>query len=213
MRIREAEMLAGISKKNIRFYEDAGLLKPGRSEENSYREYSPEDVRRLKVIKLLRKLDMPVSEIRDIFEGKLSLPDASARHGVALGGQIRNLAKAKSVVEHLAAEACGLNALDEEAWLRRLEEMEGEGISFMNIQNQDTRKKYTVAAVACACVIAVFAALIVLLAWAQGVDPMPLGLFIAFVAIFAGCIICTAAAFFSRYKEIKGGEENDLGNY
>jgi len=170
-------------------------------------------VRRLKIIKLLRKLDMPVSEIRDVFEGKLSLSDAAARHGVTLGGQIRNLTKAKSITEQLASETGSLQTLDEEAWLRRLEEMEGEGVSFMNIQNQDTRKKFTGAVVACTCMIAVFALGIALLLWVQSVDPMPLGLFIALIAVSGGCIICTAAAFISRYREIKGGEENDLGNY
>ena len=55
MKIKQAEELAGISSKNIRFYEEQGLLQPKRSE-NGYRNYSIEDVELLKCIKFLRKL-------------------------------------------------------------------------------------------------------------------------------------------------------------
>ena len=48
MKINEAEKLAGITRKNIRFYEKEGLLNPGRSLENGYRDYQPEDVETLK---------------------------------------------------------------------------------------------------------------------------------------------------------------------
>ena len=67
MKIQQAEELAGISKKNIRFYEKEGLLNVTRAD-NGYREYNLEDVNRLKLIKLLRKLDFPLETIRDIFE-------------------------------------------------------------------------------------------------------------------------------------------------
>ena len=56
MKIQQVEELVGISKKNIRFYEEQGLLRPGRAE-NGYRAYGQGDVRRLREIKLLRKLN------------------------------------------------------------------------------------------------------------------------------------------------------------
>ncbi|MDD6201101.1 MAG: MerR family transcriptional regulator, partial [Firmicutes bacterium] len=39
MKIKEVEALAGIPKKNIRFYEEQGLLLPKRDSENGYRDY------------------------------------------------------------------------------------------------------------------------------------------------------------------------------
>ena len=48
MGIREAEEATGISRQNIRFYEKQGLLHPARNKRNSYREYSDEDILRLK---------------------------------------------------------------------------------------------------------------------------------------------------------------------
>ena len=40
MKINEVETLAGITKKNIRFYEEQKLLNPKRNVENGYRVYS-----------------------------------------------------------------------------------------------------------------------------------------------------------------------------
>ena len=63
MKINQVEELAGIAKKNIRFYEEEGLLTPGRNPANGYREYSLEDVALLKKIRLLRKLSVPIGDI------------------------------------------------------------------------------------------------------------------------------------------------------
>ena len=64
MKINQVEQLVGITKKNIRFYEEQGLLSPGRNRENGYRDYTEEDVKKLEQIKLLRKLGLPLEEIR-----------------------------------------------------------------------------------------------------------------------------------------------------
>ena len=48
MRINEVEKLVGIPKKNIRFYEEQGLLHPGRESENGYRSYGPAEVETLR---------------------------------------------------------------------------------------------------------------------------------------------------------------------
>ena len=51
MKIKQVEELVGITRKNIRFYEDQGLLNVERAE-NGYREYHQADVIRLQEIKL-----------------------------------------------------------------------------------------------------------------------------------------------------------------
>ena len=53
MKINQVEELVGITKKNIRFYEEQGLISPKRNLENGYRDYSLEDVDLLNKIKLL----------------------------------------------------------------------------------------------------------------------------------------------------------------
>ena len=67
MKIKQVEELVGITSKNIRFYEDQGLLHPNRSE-NGYRDYCPKDVELLKKIKLFRKIGTPVEEIHKLSE-------------------------------------------------------------------------------------------------------------------------------------------------
>ena len=60
MKINEVEAAVGVTKKNIRFYEEEGLISPRREPGNGYRSYSEADVERLRRIKLLRKLDVPL---------------------------------------------------------------------------------------------------------------------------------------------------------
>ena len=54
MKIKDVEKQVGISKANIRFYEEEGLIHPARNQENNYREYSEADVEQLQEIKKLR---------------------------------------------------------------------------------------------------------------------------------------------------------------
>ena len=72
IKINEVETLVGITKKNIRFYEQEGLLNPKRNQENGYRNYGEEDVMILQQIKLLRKLGLPLEEIRRLQSGVLA---------------------------------------------------------------------------------------------------------------------------------------------
>ena len=76
MKINEVEALVGIPKKNIRFYESEGLLKPERSS-NGYRDYSEEEAEILRRIKLLRKLGVPLEEISRAFALRNDSPEGT----------------------------------------------------------------------------------------------------------------------------------------
>ena len=75
MRIKEVEQRTGLTAKAIRLYESKGLLKPARETENDYRDYTEEDVARLKTIAILRKLDLSVAEIKEWTDGQAGLSD------------------------------------------------------------------------------------------------------------------------------------------
>lgn len=60
MNTKQVEEVTGITRQNIRYYERQNLLEAARDTGNAYRDYSEEDVRRLKLIKMLRLLDMPL---------------------------------------------------------------------------------------------------------------------------------------------------------
>ena len=72
MTIKEIEDRTGLPRANIRFYESQGLIAPSRGE-NGYRDYSQEDCQTLLKIKLLRKLDCSLEDIRSLQAGERSL--------------------------------------------------------------------------------------------------------------------------------------------
>ncbi|MEO9336783.1 Cu(I)-responsive transcriptional regulator [Mesorhizobium sp. SB112] len=65
MNIGDASSRSGLPAKTIRYYEDIGLLKPGRAE-NSYRDYSDADIHRLKFLQRSRSLGFSVEECRQL---------------------------------------------------------------------------------------------------------------------------------------------------
>ena len=58
----------GISTRMLRYYEQIGLIESQRKEDYSYRVYDETAVRRLQQIILLRKLRIPVKQIKDILQ-------------------------------------------------------------------------------------------------------------------------------------------------
>lgn len=213
MRIKEVEDIVGITKKNIRFYEKEGLLSPGRESENGYRNYSEADIRRLKQIKLLRTLNMPINDIRLLFEGALSLSDAARRHIDALDEQKRSIEKARVICGIIVEERSDINALDIDSYLLEIDRLESEGVTFVDIRKNDVKKKYVESVAACAAVVAVVVGIIIGMLYLNRIDPAPRGVFWVVVSVLAITAIGTVVSLISRIKEIKGGEEDDLGKY
>ena len=63
MKINEVEAAVGVTKKNIRFYEEEGLISPSREPGNGYRSYSQADVERLRRITLLQQENGPLEQL------------------------------------------------------------------------------------------------------------------------------------------------------
>lgn len=66
MTIKDVEKLTGLTAKSIRYYESKNLISIRRNEENSYRDYSEEDVTKLRWIKMFRYLDFGIEEIENL---------------------------------------------------------------------------------------------------------------------------------------------------
>jgi MerR family transcriptional regulator, copper efflux regulator len=66
--IGEAARQTGLSVKAIRFYESDGYIPPAGRSESGYRRYSAADVHRLRLIKQMRTLGMPLVSIRRLLE-------------------------------------------------------------------------------------------------------------------------------------------------
>lgn len=213
MKIKYVEELVGITKKNIRFYEEQGLLAPDRAE-NGYREYGQADVDRLMQIKLLRKLGVPIEEIKRIFQGSIHLDDCLDRHLDELERQKENLAKMQAISEQIIASHVTLQNLDTENYLNQVESMEKEGTSFMDVEKTDRRRKKLMGAIIPGIVmILILAASIAAIAWMNTIEKIPVIVNIILLGLPAIVIICIVAAIIGRMKEIKGGEEDEASKY
>lgn len=101
MNSKQAEKLTGISKRNIRFYEAQGLIEPERNPENDYREYSEKDIERLKIIRGLRTIDVPLDLINNYFNGKVTLEQLSELQEKHLKEKQREVAAALNICKEL----------------------------------------------------------------------------------------------------------------
>lgn len=121
MNIKQAAQKSGISERNIRYYEQAGLITPARNPENDYRQYTEENMRTLKMIRILRSVDMPVEDIRDVLQGKTALSDAALAQKQRLQDRMQTLKTAADFCGELNETCCSADALDVDACLTRME--------------------------------------------------------------------------------------------
>lgn len=133
LNIKFVEEQTGITKQNIRYYEKKGLLSVKRNAENSYREYDDEDIRTLKIIKLLRKLDMPIEEIRKVLAEEISFSDAIIIQKEHLEQEREKLQAAISFCNKV--EPNTLSSLDIDTYLADMDREEKTGSAFANIMN------------------------------------------------------------------------------
>ncbi len=211
MRINKVEELVGITKKNIRFYEEKGLLSPTRNAENGYREYSDEDVATLQKIKLLRHLSIPIEEILNLQKGYLTLEDCMKRHIICLDREEENLRQSKSICSQLSVSGEQLSTLDTEKYLLLMNQMEKEGVRFMNIKHVDKRRTAPIVVTIIMILLMIF--VISLLLWAAHVDPIPLSFLIILILFPLTTIGGVLLAFKDRMKQIEGGEEDAASKY
>jgi len=213
MKINEVEQLVGITKKNIRFYEEKGLITPDRLIENGYRNYSDADVEELLKIKFLRKLSVPIEEIKLLQEDKETLEECLEKRRKALREEQQNLELIHDMCSELQKKEKNISELCAASYLKRMDEMEKGGTRFMNVQEQDQRKKKIGPWIAAVVMIIFMAATIGMLFWAQAVDPMPVGFFVIVVAVPICTIFGVLIALYLRLKEIEGGEEDEAAKY
>lgn len=125
MNINQVERITGVSKRNIRFYEKEGLLLPGRNKENGYRVYEPNDIWRVKVIRMLRMLDMPLEKIGKVLGGEERLSAALSEQQAELERKAKELQAAISFCQRLRGTE--LDALDVDGCLRHMEQTDQKG--------------------------------------------------------------------------------------
>ena len=213
MKIKQVEELVGITRKNIRFYEDQGLLEVKRAE-NGYREYSLNDVKRLQEIRLLRKLAIPIEDMRQMYAGQKSLRSCLEYQVEEMERQKKNLVQVQAFCEELLNADLSLETLDATQCLEQMERLEKEGTNFMDVRKTDVHKKKIMGAALGGGIMVIFmAAMIGITIWGSMEEPVPIGFMLFMIGIPAAVIIGVIAALIGRVKEIKGGEEDEASKY
>ena len=216
MKINEVEALVGITKKNIRFYEEKGLLSPSRNSENGYRDYGESEVAVLRRIKLMRKLGVPIEEIRRMQEGTQTVGDGMRRHLITLERERRNLEESMRLCELLKERTEPLGELDAAGVLAEMEKLEQAGASFQNRQKQDVRIRYVAPIVVTVLLVALMAAMTGVMLWGYWIDPgdaPPLAITLVMAAIPLLVIAGMLYALVQRIREIGKGEIDDAKKY
>ncbi len=100
MNIGDASTQSGLPAKTIRYYEDIGLVAPGRSN-NGYRDFSDTDLHKLSFVQRARSLGFSIEECRAL----LSLYNDHDR----ASADVKSLAKAH--LEQISEKIAGLQAM------------------------------------------------------------------------------------------------------
>ena len=120
MNIKEIEERSGLTRANIRYYEQEGLLAPARRE-NKYRDYSEEDLETLLRIALLRSLGFSLEEIRRLQSGEADFAAAMRERSAALESEGQRLLAARNVCDAISREVTSYSALRPEDYLNSFE--------------------------------------------------------------------------------------------
>lgn len=132
MTIKEIEKILEIPRATIRFYEKEGLINPIR-EDNGYRDYSEEDVERLRKIIILRKIGMSVEEINDIFDGAKSMDEVLDSNIIKLQKQMEELKGAIKLSKKMKEDQVDISLMNTELYWNTIEEEEKHGNTFIDI--------------------------------------------------------------------------------
>lgn len=158
MKVNELEKLIGISRANIRFYESEGFIKPNRSE-NGYRNYSDEDVAVLKKVIVYRKLGLSIAEIKEVFNGHLSLNEAVNQSIENLENNIASQNIAIAICEEIKDKNIDNDDFDTDYYLDKISNYEAEGEEFIDVASIDItpfKHRKRVKALVIICIILFF---------------------------------------------------------
>lgn len=213
MKIKQVEELVGITSKNIRFYENQGLLTPERAE-NGYREYHEKNIDALKKIKLLRKLDVSVEEIKEVLNKRISLEECLEHQIKHLEKECENLNNMQKLSKAILTKQDTIDSLNTDEWLDEMEKMEREGVDFVDVSKIDIHMKKKLGAVIGGVVMIILMFFMIgLFLWGNSQEALPVGILAVFIGIPSIVIVCIIVALRSRLKEIEGGEEDEASKY
>lgn len=117
MTIQEVERQSGMTRANIRFYEEKGLLTPQR-QPTGYRDYSAADVETLRRVRLLRSLDISIDTIRALQSGERTLEAVLAERERRWNDAKSRAGDAEALCQRMRQDGAQYATLDAEKYLQ-----------------------------------------------------------------------------------------------
>ncbi|WP_088006682.1 MerR family transcriptional regulator [Indiicoccus explosivorum] len=144
--VQKLAELAGVSARTLRYYDEIGLLKPGRIRTSGYRIYGRKEVDRLQQILFYRELGMPLEQIAAVLDSRdFSRLETLKEHRRHLLKKQQRLSQLLTNVEASISAAEGETVMNDKAKFegfkkRAVEENEAK-------YGEEVRRKYGDAAV------------------------------------------------------------------
>lgn len=214
MHIKEVEHSVGLSSKNIRYYEDVGLIKPTRNNQNDYRVYNEDDINKLKLIKFLRELNVPIKEIKELFDNKITLSDCMKDRIKKIEDEEINYKKIKNMCNEIIKNNINFNDTDITKYFLEMNVLNKEGFTMRDVKINNGKKIR--GAILSSLIFSIFFILfIAMINYFQftEADKMPWIMYSIIMFLLAIPIIGIFCNLVERIKEIKGGEEDEASKY
>lgn len=214
MFINEVEHIVGLSKKSIRYYEENGLLCPSRNQVNDYRIYSKKDVERLKVIKFLRELNVPIQDLKRLNDGSLTLQECMEDRIQKIEEEEEHYFKMKEMCLEISKQNESYQDIDITKYFFEVNKLNKEGFTMRNLKT--SKRKKIVGAILSSFLFGLFFLFLVgMITYFQMIetDKMPWILYWFLMVLFAFPVIGIVYNLVVRIKEIKGGEEDEASKY
>lgn len=214
MFINEVVHKIGLSRKSIRYYESVGLLNPTRNRNNDYREYTEEDIKKLKVIKFLRELNVPIKDLQLLDKGEITLQDCMQDRVNKINTEEEKYQKVKNMCIEISKSNDTIHNINIDTYFKNINQLNKDGFTMRNVKTNHT-KKIIGALISSLIFETLFIGFIILLSYFQftEIDKVPWGIY-----IFINTILILPASsiiinLIRRIKEIKGGEEDEASKY
>lgn len=214
MLINEVEHIVGLSKKSIRYYEENGLLTPKRNQENDYRIYTEKDIQKLKTIKFLRELNVPIRELKQLENGELTLQECMKDRIKKIENEEENYQKIKAMCVSISASNDTYETIEIEEYFKTMNVLNKEGFTMRDTKTSKT-KKIIGAVISSVLFGSVFLFIIGIITYFQCTEPKNMPWFIyGFIILVLGVpLLGIIVNLVSRIKEINGGEEDEASKY
>ena len=141
MFINEVEHKVGLSKKSIRYYEEHGLLKPSRNQENDYRIYNESDIKKLQTIKFLRELGVSIKELEQLETKETSLFDCIQDRIKKINAEEEKYKTTKNMCEEILKKGETFQNIDITKYFVTMNVLNKEGFTMRNLKTN--KKKYS----------------------------------------------------------------------